>query len=121
VTVIQTAGMTVSAASGPTTEAGGQATFTIVLDNAPTADVTIALSSSDETEGRPLPTSLTFGTSNWSVPQTVTVTGVNDPVADGNVAYTIVTAPATSADTRYAGLDPADVSVTNNDDDTAGF
>ena len=34
-----------------TTEAGGTATFTVVLNTQPTADVTIALSSSDTTEG----------------------------------------------------------------------
>ena len=44
ITVTPTAGLT-------TTEAGGTATFTVVLNTQPTADVTIALSSSDTTEG----------------------------------------------------------------------
>ena len=34
-------GITVSTISGPTTEAGGTATFTVVLDAQPTADVTV--------------------------------------------------------------------------------
>ena len=57
-----TARYTSATASGPqvvvtptsglvTTEAGGTATFTVRLDNAPTADVTIPVSSSDMTEG----------------------------------------------------------------------
>ena len=47
-----TAGITVSPTSGlVTTEAGGTATFTIVLNTQPTADVTIGLSSSDTTRG----------------------------------------------------------------------
>ena len=61
-----------------TTEAGGTATFTVVLNTQPTADVTIALSSSDTTEGTVGPASLTFTTANWNVAQTVTVTGVDD-------------------------------------------
>ena len=38
-----------------TTEAGGTATFTVVLNTQPTADVTIALSSSDTAEGTVAP------------------------------------------------------------------
>ncbi len=110
-----------SAASGPTTEAGGTATFTVVLNSQPTASVTIGLSSDDTSEGTVSPSSVTFTTGNWSTPQTVTVTGVNDAVADGNVVYTIVTAAAASSDGKYNGLDPADVAVTNIDDETAGI
>ena len=51
------------------------------------------------------------------MPQTVTVTGVDDAVDDGDVAYTIVTAAAASADPAYNGLNAADVAVTNTDDD----
>ena len=47
-----TAGITVTPTSGlTTTEAGGTATFTVVLNTQPTADVTIGLTSSDTTEG----------------------------------------------------------------------
>ena len=75
-----------SAAS--TTEAGGTATFTVVLDAQPTADVTVGLSTSDATEGTVLPASLTFTSANWNTAQTVTVTGVNDDLDDGDIAYT---------------------------------
>src|SRR5690606_4252801 len=54
-------------------------------------------------------------------PQTMTVTGVDDNVVDGDVVYTIITEAAVSADATYSGLDAADVSVTNTDDDTAGI
>ena len=79
------AGITVTPTPGlTTTEAGGTATFTVVLNTQPTADVTIALSSSN-TDGRHgRPASLTFTTANWNVAQTVTVTGVDDAVVDGN-------------------------------------
>ena len=58
-----------------TTEAGGTASFTVVLTSQPTANVTIGLSSSDTSEGTVSPTSLTFTSSNWSTPQLVTVSG----------------------------------------------
>ena len=115
-------GITVTPTSGlTTTEALGTATFTVVLTSQPTADVTIALSSSDATEGGVAPASLTFTSANWNTAQTVTVTGVNDDLDDGDVAYTIVTAAATSADAKYNGINAADVSVTNTDNDAAGI
>jgi hypothetical protein len=92
-----------------------------VLTSQPTADVTIALSSSDTTEGTVAPVSLTFTAANFATPQTVTVTGVNDLVDDGDIAYTIVTAPATSADPLYNNRNAVDVTVTNADDDAAGI
>ena len=60
---------------------------------------------------------MTFTAATWNVAQTVTVTGVDDLAQDGDVTYSIVTAAATSPDAGYAGLDPADVSVTNRDND----
>lgn len=116
-----TPGISVSAISGNTTEAGGTATFTVVLDTQPTADVTIGLSSSDTTEGTVSPASLTFTNANWNTPQTVTVTGVDDSLADGSVSFNIVTAAATSADGNYNGMNAGDVTVTNADDDVAGI
>ncbi len=115
-------GITVTPTTGlTTTEAGGTATFTVVLATEPTADVTLPLSSDDTGEGTVSPASLTFTDGDWDTPQTVTVTGVDDPVFDGNVAYTIVTGDPTSTDTDYNDLgadDVDDVSVTNNDDET---
>src|SRR5207248_2293982 len=96
------------------------ATFTVVLNSQPTANVSIGVSSSNTAEGTVSPASLTFTSANWNTPQTITVTGVNDFVADGNIGYTIVTAAAASTDGNYSGLNPADVAVSNTDDDTAG-
>ena len=121
VTNINEAGISVSAISGATTEAGGTATFTIVLLGGPSGNVTIGLSSSNTAEGTVSPSSVTFTTANWGTAQTVTVTGVNDFLDDGNIVYSIITAAATSTDPDYSGLNGADVSVTNNDNDTSGF
>ena len=113
-------GISVSPTSGlVTSETGGTAAFEVVLDTAPEEDVIIGISSSDTSEGTVDTTSLTFTPSNWNVPQTVTVTGVDDPDTDGDVAYTIVTAAAVSTDTDYGSLDASDVSVINQDDDAA--
>ena len=98
-----------------TTEAGGQATFNVVLTTAPSANVTVNLSSSNTAEGTVSASSLTFTPANWNVAQTVTITGVNDNLVDGNIAYTIITAPATSTDPNYNGVNAPDVSVTNID------
>lgn len=116
------AGITVSPTNGLFTgEAGGTATFTVALDSRPSGDVTIGLSSSDTTEGTVSPPSLTFTPAGWNVPQTVTLTGVDDDVDDGNIVYSIITGGASSADPAYAALNPADVTATNTDDDTAGI
>ncbi len=116
--VDDTPGFDVSAISGNTTEAGGTATFTVKLKAQPTANVTIGLTSDDTTEGTIDKSSLTFTTANWNVAQTVTVTGVNDLFDDGDIVYHIVTAPASSIDPGYNNLNPADVTVTNIDNDT---
>lgn len=114
-----TAGITVSPTRGLiTTEAGGTDTFTVVLDSKPSAEVTIALSSSDPTEGSVAPDTLTFTPENWNIPQTVTVTGIDDQDPDFDVEYTVVLSAAVSGDPKYNGLDPQDVLVTNADDDT---
>jgi large repetitive protein len=115
-----TFGVRVSAISGETDEDGATATFTIALDSEPTADVTIALSSSDPTEGTITTASITLTPGNWSTPQTVTVTGQNDDIADGDIDYAITTATPVSTDGDYSGLDPGDVQVTNTDNDAFG-
>ena len=121
-------GITVSKPSVTTTEAGGTDTFTLVLNTDPGTNVTvtIGLSSSNITEGMIDSNTLTFtggAGGNWSTPQTVTVTGVNDFVDDGDIPYTIVTAPASAADTSslYHNMPVADVAAINLDNDTAGI
>ena len=115
-------GITICESAGlVTTEAGGTASFTVVLDSKPSAEVTIGLSSSDISEGRIWLDSLTFNAQNWDLPQRVAVTGMDDDVDDGDVVYTILTAGAISEDESYNGFDAEDVAITNEDDDTAGI
>jgi hypothetical protein len=114
-------GFTVTPTNAVTSEFGISANFSVVLDLAPTNDVTINMSSSNPAEGIISTNSLTFSTTNWNIPQTVTITGQDDGVADGPVGYTIILDPAISTDPTYNGLKPADVSVVNVDDETAGI
>ena len=63
-----TAGITLTPTSGLiTTEAGGTATFTVVLTARPTANVTIGLISTDTTEGTVNQASVTFTSDNWNI------------------------------------------------------
>ena len=101
-----------------TDEDGATATFDVVLGSQPLADVVVTVSSDDGGEGTAAPGSLTFTTATWDVPQTVTVTGIDDAIDDGNEPYSILTS-VTSSDPSYAALDPPDVSVTNIDNDAA--
>ena len=104
-----------------TTEFGSTAQFTVVLNMAPTSDVTIGISSDNTNEGTVSTSVLTFTSSNWNVAQTVTVTGVDDLLPDGNIAYKILTTPAGSMDPNFNGINPSDVSVTNLDNDSYGI
>jgi len=113
-----TAGITVSPPSGTTTtETGGSITFIVRLDSEPLSSVMIPISSSDATEGSVSPGMLFFNASNWSVGQLVTVTGVDDTINDGDVAYTAVIGNSNSSDPLYSGLNPADIALVNIDND----
>jgi Calx-beta domain len=116
-----TPGITVSPTSGLTVdESGTTASFSVVLTHPPTADVHIAVTSGDTTEGTVSVTSLVFTAANWNVPQTVTITGVDDTIVDGNQNFWIYLGPVTSSDANYNGLDPVDVLVTCRDNDSGG-
>jgi hypothetical protein len=114
-------GFTVSPISGNTSETGGLASFTMRLNTQPSANVTVTLLSTDNTEGTASPTSVSFTNLTWNIPQIITATGVNDDVDDGDQTYIIQTDPAASSDIDYDNVNPADVTVVNIDDDSAGF
>jgi hypothetical protein len=98
-------------------EDGRTDSFTVALAQTPSAPVTVALSSADPGEFAVSHDRLAFAPSNATDPVTVTITGVDDSAADGNVLGTIQLAPAESDDVFFAGIDPSDVLVTNLDDE----
>ena len=93
------------------------ATFRVVLDTQPTANVVVPLESSVTTEGTVSPASLTFTSGNWNVGQLVTVTGVNDAVADGSQIYTITVKAPTSTDPNYTAVSATSIPFANLDND----
>jgi len=99
-----------------TTEAGGSATFALTLRQAPASDVVVTPISSDATEGTISPATLTFTPENWARAQVITVTGVDDPTPDGDVAYEI-RATVDTVDPAYSNLPFSPVPATNTDDD----
>ena len=99
-----------------TSEAGGQATFTVRLGGAPWTEIDVAVASSNPAEGTAAPSALAFDNTDWDQPQIVTVTGVDDLVADGPQPYVVALVP--SGDPELAEVD---VALTNDDDDTAGI
>ncbi|WP_341740029.1 SBBP repeat-containing protein, partial [Microcoleus sp. CAWBG640] len=120
VKIVESGGSTNVAESGTTD------TYTVVLTNQPTANVAIALNTGTQILSI---AGLSFTPTNWFVPQTVTVSAVDDTIAEtsphnGPIAHT-----ATSTDAKYNG---ASVSFTVNgtasntvnanitDNDTAG-
>ena len=118
------AGFTVVQSGGSTsvTEAGGTDTFTVVLTAQPTSDVVISVVSGDLTEATVSPATLTFTSANWNTAQTVTVTGVDDALDDGDVVSQVTLAVVdASSDDTFDAVANQTVSVTTVDNDTAGF
>ncbi|MCP4963810.1 MAG: hypothetical protein GY926_01090, partial [bacterium] len=111
--------ITVTPTSGSTvvSEAAGVDTFTVRLTQAPlSGTVTVTLSKSAEgDEFTVSPAQLTFST-DWATPKTVTVTGVNNDIVDGNRAGEVLMSAANGG---YSGV-TATESVTITDDDVAG-
>jgi len=112
-----TPGITLGTVSGNTTEAGGTATFTVVLDEQPTTTVVLDVTSADTGEVTVSPATLTFTNGNWDTPQVVTATGVDDVATDGDKGVNIdVEVDDPASDNAYDGLF-ASTTVTNEDDE----
>ncbi|KAB2940012.1 MAG: hypothetical protein F9K17_14415, partial [Phycisphaerae bacterium] len=118
VTVTQSGGSTSVSETGPTSD-----TYTVVLNTQPTANVTITVDPDTQTTvgaGAGNPVNLTFTSGNWNVAQTVTVTAVDDSIAEGAHNSTITHA-ASSGDGFYNGISIGSVVASVTDNDTAGI
>lgn len=106
--------------SGTTAVTEGSTTtdsYTIALNAAPTADVTVTVT--PDAQITVTPSTLTFTTGNWATAQTVTVTAVNDTTVEGTHSG-VIKHTVTSTDTAYNGLSLSSVTATVTDNDTAG-
>ncbi len=109
-----TPGITLSPAGPLRLLETGSTSYTVVLDAAPTHDVTVTVTKSqagltgtgrtpDQNAADPSSNELTFTTTNWSQPQTVTVTGADESGRHRNRAMRLIHS-AGSTDSRYAGF-----------------
>ena len=110
-----TAGVSLSVTTLTVSENGSSDTVDLVLDAQPSADVTIVVGSVDTTELSPSTNLLTFTAANWSVAQTLTIVGVDDSTADGDVV-TAMSFTSSSADVAFDALVIANLNVTTSDD-----
>ena len=108
------AGVSVSESSLTIAE-GGSGTYTIVLDSQPTADVTVTINDPSNTDVTAEPASLTFSSTDWNTPKTVTVNAAQDADAEDETAT--VTHTVTSTDSSYSGASANSVAVSVTDDE----
>jgi hypothetical protein len=104
-------------------ESGGTAQVGFSLAAQPTDNVSIPLALSNTSEGSLSGvTILTIAPADWNRPNrnTVTVTGLDDNIADGDIRYTLIAGKPTSNDAAYDNLTSADVpnaNLTNDDNE----
>ena len=92
--------------------------YTLVLDTQPVnGNVSVAVASSATTTVTAAPSTLTFTAQNWNVPQSITISGVDDANTVDNFAT--VTHTASGAD--YGSVTIPDLGVWVSDDDVAGL
>jgi hypothetical protein len=105
-----------SPAAGNTSEAGGQTTVYVVLSRVPAVPLLVTLASSRPAEIALSPASLSLDAADYLQPVAVTLTGMDDWVADGTQRVSV------SAQWVFAGeaFETA-VSLFNTDDDVAGL
>ena len=99
---------------------GGNRTYTVVLNRQPTSDVVINVTKSGSDDLTATPASLTFTTSNWNTPQTVTVRAAEDDDAANDTASISHAVVAAQSANEYDAVTIAGVAVTVTDDETAG-
>ena len=116
------AGFSVNRGTVSVSESGTTQSFSVSLTAQPLSDVVITIDSNDEDEAVVSTDTLTFTPSNWNNAQTVTVTGVDDVIVDGDQTTTLTVAiDDSSSDNAFDGLNSQTVVVTTTDDDEAGF
>ena len=113
----ETASIAVAPTSLAVTE-GESGSYSVVLGAAPTTTVQILVGPAS---GLGVSASvLTFTSSNWNVPQTVTVTPVNDTSFTAQTRTLAITQTVSTTIPAYAALAVSTVTVTITDDESSG-
>ena len=113
-------GVSVSETALTVDENSDTGAYTVELDSQPTANVNLTLSSSALSVATVSPPTLSFTPSDWNVPQTVTVTGIDDDLDNPVNRTATISHALSSSDASYSVLGVASVVVTATDDDVAG-
>jgi len=110
------AGVAITQTSGSTSvaEGGASDTYTVTLATRPTKNVVISITPGSQLQVSPK--KLTFNATNWSSPQTVTVTAVNDTKIEGPHSASI-SHKVSSSDSKYKGVKAPSVQVSIADND----
>ena len=116
-----TANLVLAPTSLPDLAEDATSTVTVMLSTQPTANVSVSISVSDDTELSFSPVSLEFTTGNWNQAQEVVVSGLADSVVDGNQTVTVTYDLSSSDDTVYGGLSDVTQTLTVTDVQVAGF
>lgn len=120
----EVAGLVILESGGATSvsEAGTEDSLTIALQGQPRNDVVIDVLATDPGEAAVAPARLTFTPADWDVAQTVTVTGVDDLFADGDISSQVTFSVDDSvSDSFFTGIPDSSVTVVTTDDDVAMF
>ncbi|MEG4226804.1 MULTISPECIES: DUF7948 domain-containing protein [unclassified Microcoleus] len=112
-----TAGFSVAPTNITATEGGATGSYKIQLTAQPTAPVTISFNTGSQIS--PIATPITFDSTNWNVAKTVTVTAIDDNLAQGTHSGTIAHT-ATSTDANYNAKAIPDVTASITDNDSPG-
>ena len=118
----EVAAFSLSAVSGTLSEGSAQvATVSVVLDAEPLTNIIIDIQSGDTTEAVLGTGSLTFTPGTWNVPQTVTITSVDELLVDDLQTVSITASINSASDPAFTGLAAQTVTTTVADNDIPGF
>ena len=112
--------------SRPVVAEGGETQVSVMLATQPSANVTVAVTVSDDTELTVSPASLVFTADDWNAAQAVTLSGVPDSLVDGTkqvmVTYDLSSSgPGPSGDSDYNALADVLQALNVTDEDVAGL
>ncbi|MEG5164210.1 SBBP repeat-containing protein, partial [Microcoleus sp. AT3-A2] len=113
-----TAGFSIAPTNITATEGGANGSYKIQLTSQPTAPVTISFNTGDQLN--PIATPITFDSTNWNVAKTVTVSALDDNLAQGTHSGTIAHT-VTSTDANYNAKVISNVTASITDNDSPGI
>lgn len=118
----QSKSFVLSASSGMVSESGSTTTFDVRLESPPIGNVVLNILSDHSKESIADKNTLTFGPLNWNTHQTVTVTGLDDNLIDGNQTTIFTISVDTSgADNNFYKYPVKTYTVITSDNDVAGI